>query len=148
MPAIKALYNPALWALFGTLSLAPFLTSCGGDGSENHDAGDAVDAPAEDAAEPELDDGTEDPSSDDASVEEIVDDPVPDEEEEELPCPSFSEVQPIFTRICTACHVGYDNYSTITSRIDAVHIRVQGFHHIYGEDRSAVLRWIECGTLP
>ncbi len=145
MPAIKGLYNPMLLPLLGTLGLVPVLSSCGGDGSENHDAGDA---PVEDTAEPELDDMTEDISADDPSVEETAEDPLPDPEEEELPCPTFSEVQPILTRTCTGCHVGYDNYSTINSRIDAVLIRVQGFHHIYGEDRSAVLRWIECGALP
>lgn len=146
MPTIKASYGPARWSLPGALCMAAALSSCGGDGSEQYDAGDAADIHVEETAEP--DDMTEDPDAGDATEEETLDDPTADVEEEELPCPTFPDVQPIFTRACTACHVGYDTYLAITSRLSAVQLRVEGFHHVYGEDRAAILRWIECGTPP
>ena len=145
MPAIKAPYGLSPWTLFAALSLAPAAVSCEGDGEQNHDASDSLDAPDEEASEPELEDMTEDPGPED-SPEDIAE--VPDVEEEELPCPSFSEVQPIFTTSCTGCHFGYDSYATITSRLDEFRIRVEGFHHVFGDDRSTILRWIECGALP
>jgi hypothetical protein len=145
MPAIKAPYGLPSWTLFAALSLAPAVFSCEGDGEENHDASDSLDTPVEEAAEPELNDAAEDPELED-SPEDTTD--VPDVEEEELPCPVFSEVQPLFTASCTGCHFGYDSYSTITSRLDEFRIRVEGFHHVFGDNRSTILRWIECGALP
>lgn len=144
MPAIQARYGHVPWSLLGIL-IVPALPSCGADGGENHDAGDA---PVEDSAEQEPDDMDEDPGPGDPPDEEAAGPDVPDAEEEELPCPTFSEVQPIFTSSCTGCHVGYDTYYAITSRLDAVRIRVEGFHHVFGEDREAILRWIDCGANP
>ena len=147
MPANKAPFGLRPWTLLAILSLAPALFSCEGDGGENHDASDSLDAPVEEAAEPELDDMAEDSGPAD-SPEETAEIDVPDVEEEELPCPTFSEVQPIFTASCTGCHMGYDNYSTITSRLDEFRMRVEGFHHVFGDDRNTILRWIDCGTPP
>jgi hypothetical protein len=147
MPAIKAPYKPLLWALAGALSLAPAVSSCGGDGEEQEDGADSQDAPVEDTAEPDPDDTAGDPEPDDSPGEEMEAD-AQDADEEELACPSFAEVQPIFTSSCASCHAGYDTYSFLTSHIDTVRTRVEGFHHIFGEDRSAVLLWIECGTPP
>jgi len=146
MPAIRAVFKPLMCVLLGALSV-PAISACEGEGEEDHDAEDSLDAPVEETAEPEPDERAEDPGTGDSS-EETVDLDVPDAEEEELPCPTFSEGQPILTRACTGCHIGYDTYSAITSRLDAVRIRVEGFHHVFGEDRNAILRWIECGANP
>jgi len=126
--------------LLTILTLIIFLTNCSGDnGKEN----------AEVSSEDEI-------VSEDFLVDlEVIDNTNPEQEEtifdtveEEKPCPTFSEVQPIFTANCTSCHPGRDSYSYITSNLDTIKRKVQSYHHIGGDDRQTVLDWIDCGAPP
>ncbi len=86
------------------------------------------------------------------SDEEILDDRATDGTEdnpaEESPCPSFGDVQQIFTRRCSSCHPGRDNYTYLTTHLDTIRRHVDSYHHIGGEDRERVLQWIDCGAPP
>ena len=123
--------------------LAALLASAcsGGEGSE--DAQDVGDEQAPEALEivdvPPETDSVEAPAED-AQAE--------DAREEELPCPTFAEVQPIFTSSCASCHPGRDSYSYLTTNLSTIRMYVEGFHHIGGDDRTMVLRWIDCGAPP
>ena len=124
---------------FGVLAL--ILTACSDcDGEE--DGQHVPDVPTEEVTEVDTPDVPDVPDVPDTTEEE----PAADVEQEELPCPAFGDVQPIFTSRCTGCHPTYDQYTSITSNIAAIQSHVSIFHHIGGGVRDQGLRWIECGA--
>jgi hypothetical protein len=122
-------------------SLTLLLTACS-DGGGNEDVLDVQDAPPEEVTEADTPDVPDVPDVSDTTEEE----PAADVEQEELPCPTFGDVQPIFTSRCTGCHPTYDQYAAITGNIAAIQSHVSVFHHVAGTERDQILRWIDCGT--
>jgi hypothetical protein len=122
--------------------LVLLLTACSDGGGGSEDVLDVQDIPAEEVVEddaPDVPDVTDVPDT-------TEDEPAADIEQEELPCPSFSDVQPIFTSRCTGCHPTYDQYAAITGTLSSIRSQVSSFHHIAGAERDQVLLWIDCGA--
>jgi len=124
--------------------LVLWLTACS-DGGGGEDVPDVHDTPPEEVTEADVPETMDD--QDTADVPETTEEePAADLEQEELPCPSFGDVQPIFTSRCTGCHPTYDQYAAITGNLASIESHVSVFHHIAGSERDQVLLWIECGT--
>lgn len=147
-----------------TLFIILILSSCSGGDKSKSDAtqqdtlpDQPVDITAEDAGREEqlLPDTTELPTHEVDIMEETTDDTeevmdasdVQDTGEQEIECPTFADVVPIFQMRCATCHpsIDFTSYSEVSARINEIKNKVEMGHHIGGEDQETILTWIDCG---